>query len=93
MYGTTNQGGLWNSGVIYKVDVLGHFALLHSLSPFWPGEGSEPKGGVIQSSDGFFYGTTEHGGYFGEIRDVHVMGFGQPGRFGRRATVGARLAA
>src|SRR6266545_4960168 len=31
-YGTTNQGGLWNSGVIYKVDVLGHFVLLHSLS-------------------------------------------------------------
>jgi uncharacterized repeat protein (TIGR03803 family) len=73
-YGTTNQGGLWNSGVIYKVDVLGHFALLHSLSPFYPGEGSEPKGGVIQASDGFFYGTTEHGGYFGEIFRMDAAG-------------------
>ena len=62
-YGTTNQGGVWNSGVIYKVDGLGHFVLLHSLSPFFPGEGSQPKGGVIQASDGFVYGTTELGGY------------------------------
>jgi len=73
-YGTTNQGGLWNSGVIYKVDLLGHFVLLHSLSPFYPGEGSEPKGGVIQASDGFFYGTTEHGTYFGEIFRIDATG-------------------
>jgi uncharacterized repeat protein (TIGR03803 family) len=73
-YGTTNQGGLWNSGVVYKVDVLGHFALLHSLSPSYPGEGSEPKGGVVQASDGFFYGTTEHGGYFGEIFRMDAAG-------------------
>jgi uncharacterized repeat protein (TIGR03803 family) len=73
-YGTTNQGGLWNSGVIYKVDVLGHFVLLHSLSPLYPGEGSEPKGGVIQASDGLFYGTTEHGGYFGEIFRMDAAG-------------------
>ncbi len=73
-YGTTDQGGLWNSGVIYKVDLLGHFALLHSLSPLYPGEGSEPKGGVIQASDGFFYGTTEHGGYFGEIFRMDAAG-------------------
>jgi uncharacterized repeat protein (TIGR03803 family) len=73
-YGTTNQGGVWNSGVIYKVDVLGHFALLHSLSPLFPGEGSEPKGGVIQASDGFFYGTTEQGGYGGEIFRMDAAG-------------------
>jgi len=73
-YGTTNQGGPWNSGVIYKVDVLGHFELLHSLSPFYPGEGSEPKGGVIQASDGFFYGTTEQGGYGGEIFRMDAAG-------------------
>jgi uncharacterized repeat protein (TIGR03803 family) len=73
-YGTTNQGGTWNSGVVYKVDALGHFALLHSLSPFFPGEGSEPKGGVIQASDGFFYGTTEQGGYGGEIFRMDAAG-------------------
>ena len=73
-YGTTNQGGPWNSGVIYKVDALGHFVLLHSLSPFSPGEGSEPKGGVVQASDGFFYGTTEKGGYGGEIFRMDAAG-------------------
>ena len=73
-YGTTNQGGLWNSGVVYKVDALGHFALLHSLSPLYPGEGSQPKGGVIQASDGFFYGTTEQGGYGGEIFRMDAAG-------------------
>jgi uncharacterized repeat protein (TIGR03803 family) len=73
-YGTTNQGGPWNSGVIYKVDALGNFTLLHSLSPLFPGEGSEPKGGVIQASDGFFYGTTEQGGYGGEIFRIDAAG-------------------
>ena len=66
--------GTWNSGVVYKVDVLGNFVLLHSLSPFYPGEGSEPKGGVIQASDGFFYGTTEQGGYGGEIFRMDAAG-------------------
>ena len=73
-YGTTNQGGTWNMGVVYKVDTLGHFVLLHSFSPFFPGEGSEPKGGVIQASDGFFYGTTEQGGYGGEIFRMDAAG-------------------
>jgi uncharacterized repeat protein (TIGR03803 family) len=58
----------------FKVDVLGHFALLHSLSLLYPGEGSEPKGGVIQASDGFFYGTTEQGGYGGEIFRMDAAG-------------------
>jgi uncharacterized repeat protein (TIGR03803 family) len=73
-YGTTNEGGPWDSGVVYKVDALGNFVLLHSLSPFWPGEGSEPKGGVIGASNGFFYGTTELGGYGGEIFRIDAAG-------------------
>ena len=90
-YGTTNQGGLWNSGVVYKVDVLGHFVLLHSLSPLFPGEGSEPKGGVIQASDGFFYGTTEHGGYGGEIFRMDAAGnFTVLHRFDSYASDGGR---
>jgi uncharacterized repeat protein (TIGR03803 family) len=73
-YGTTNEGGRWNSGVVYKVDVLGTFVLLHSLSPLFPGEGSQPKGGVIQASNGLFYGTTELGGYGGEIFRLDAAG-------------------
>jgi uncharacterized repeat protein (TIGR03803 family) len=90
-YGTTNQGGSWNSGVIYKVDVLGHFVLLHSLSPLYPGEGSEPKGGVIQAGDGFFYGTTELGGYGGEIFRMDAAGnFTVLHRFDSYASDGAK---
>jgi uncharacterized repeat protein (TIGR03803 family) len=90
-YGTTNQGGLWNSGVIYKVDVLGRFVLLHSLSPSYPGEGSEPKGGVIQASDGFLYGTTEQGGYGGEIFRMDAAGnFTVLHRFDAYASDGSR---
>jgi uncharacterized repeat protein (TIGR03803 family) len=74
LYGTTNQGGAWNAGVVYKVDALGRFVLLHSLSPLFPGEGSQPKGGVIQASDGFFYGTTELGGYGGGIFRMDAAG-------------------
>ncbi len=73
-YGTTNEGGSWNTGVVYKVDALGNFALLHSLSPFYPGEGSEPKSGVIQASNGLLYGTTELGGYGGEIFRMDAAG-------------------
>ena len=90
-YGTTNQGGQWNSGVVYKVDVLGRFVLLHSLSPLYPGEGSEPKGGVIEASDGFFYGTTEQGGYGGEIFRMDAAGnFTVLHRFDAYASDGAR---
>jgi uncharacterized repeat protein (TIGR03803 family) len=74
LYGTTNEGGPWNSGVVYKVNASGTFVLLHSLSPFYPGEGSEPKAGVTQASDGYFYGTTELGGYFGEIFRLDAAG-------------------
>jgi uncharacterized repeat protein (TIGR03803 family) len=91
LYGTTNQGGLWNSGVVYKVDALGRFVLLHSLSPLYPGEGSQPKGGVIQASDGFFYGTTEQGGYGGEVFRMDTAGaFTVLHRFDAYASDGSR---
>jgi uncharacterized repeat protein (TIGR03803 family) len=61
-YGTTNQGGASNSGVVYKVNAAGGFAVVHA---FGVNEGSEPKAGVFQASDGFFYGTLERGGYGG----------------------------
>jgi len=73
-YGTTNEGGPWNTGVVYKVNVFGSFALLHSLSPFYPGEGSEPKSGVVQAGNGMFYGTTELGGYGGGIFRMDAVG-------------------
>jgi uncharacterized repeat protein (TIGR03803 family) len=62
LYGTTNEGGPSNSGVVYKVNAAGSFAVVHA---FGVNEGSEPQAGVFQASDGFFYGTLEQGGYGG----------------------------
>jgi uncharacterized repeat protein (TIGR03803 family) len=70
-YGTTNQGGPWNSGVVYKVNAAGDFAIVHA---FDTNEGSQPKGGVFQASDGFFYGTLELGSYGGRIFSMDAAG-------------------
>jgi uncharacterized repeat protein (TIGR03803 family) len=63
-YGTTNQGGPSNSGVVYRVDAAGNFSVFHA---FGVNEGSEAKAGVFQASDGLFYGTLEQGSYGGRI--------------------------
>ena len=69
-YGTTSRGGINNAcgdflgcGTIYKIDPDGTFSTLYSFCSL-PGcaEGFEPVGGVIQGSDGNFYGTTYAGG-------------------------------
>jgi uncharacterized repeat protein (TIGR03803 family) len=88
-YGTTNQGGPWNAGVVYKVDVAGNFVLLHALSPLWPGDGSDSKSGVIQASDGYFYGTTESG-YGGIFRMDAAGNFTVVHRFDPYASDGWR---
>jgi uncharacterized repeat protein (TIGR03803 family) len=71
LYGTTNEGGPWNSGVVYRVDPAGNFAIVHAFNP---NEGSQPKAGVFQASDGFFYGTLEQGGYGGRIFRMDAAG-------------------
>jgi uncharacterized repeat protein (TIGR03803 family) len=67
MYGTTLFGGSstcsggaqWQGcGVIFKIDTAGNFQLLHSFSG---PDGAYPTG-LMQASDGYFYGTTESGG-------------------------------
>jgi uncharacterized repeat protein (TIGR03803 family) len=71
-YGTTNQGGLSNAGVVYRVSGAGDFAVVHS---FTGSDGAEPKAGVFQASDGRFYGTTERGaGGFGEVFRMNAAG-------------------
>lgn len=59
-YGTTLIGGGESSGAIYKITSTGVFTSLYSLeceSEFCP-DGSNPYGGLLQSTDGTFYGTT-----------------------------------
>lgn len=64
-YGTTVLGGAHNKGTVFKIDATGSLTTLHSFSGF-PSDGAVPVGGLIQGTDGNFYGTTASGGAFFE---------------------------
>jgi uncharacterized repeat protein (TIGR03803 family) len=60
-YGTSSGGGSNNGGTVFKVTSTGALTTLYSFdSPVGPG-GSYPNG-IIQTSDGNFYGSTLYGG-------------------------------
>ena len=60
-YGTTALGGTHAKGTVFKIDATGSLTTLHSFSGS-PGEGAVPFAGLVQGSDGNFYGTTALGG-------------------------------
>ncbi|MGE5212316.1 MAG: choice-of-anchor tandem repeat GloVer-containing protein [Nitrospirota bacterium] len=62
-YGTTPAGGAHGKGTVFKIDAAGMVITLHSFSGS-PGDGAVPVGGLVQGSDGNFYGTTASGGAF-----------------------------
>jgi uncharacterized repeat protein (TIGR03803 family) len=62
-YGTTTRGGANNSGSVFKINPKG---ALTSLYSFTGGiDGACPWAGLVQGSDGNFYGTTYYGGTSG----------------------------
>ncbi len=70
-YGTTNEGGAWNAGVVYRVTAAGAFAIV----PHLHSDRRQPaEGGRVQASDGLFYGTLESGGYGGRIFRMDASG-------------------
>jgi uncharacterized repeat protein (TIGR03803 family) len=56
-YGTTDQGGLSNTGTIYRITPRGSVKILHAIA-----NAIGPLSGVIQGLDGNFYGQTFLGG-------------------------------
>jgi uncharacterized repeat protein (TIGR03803 family) len=63
LYGTGNQGGTAGVGTVFKVSADGSlFSVLHSFATV---NGAYPYGGLVQGSDGAFYGTTAGGGASG----------------------------
>lgn len=70
LYGTTEQGGAGNVGIVFKVSQDGHETVLCNL-PGAPG-GSSPASGVTRDSAGNFYGTTRGGGA-GDVGVVYKM--------------------
>ncbi len=65
LYGTTNSGGAGpcssGCGTIFKVTTAGEFKTLHEFVGA-PDDGSSPYSGLVQGTDGNFYGTTLMGG-------------------------------
>ena len=58
-YGTTPSGGAFSSGTIFKMTAAGAVTTLYSFSQGGNlGDGQNPTAGLVQGSDGNFYGTT-----------------------------------
>ena len=59
-YGTTQSGGLSNSGMTFKISSSGTLTVLHSMNG--ASEGGSPYAGLVQASDGNFYGDNANAG-------------------------------
>jgi len=62
-YGTTQSGGEFNRGTVFKLTPKGVITTLHSFGGDLS-DGIEPTAGLVQGSDGIFYGATPSGGAF-----------------------------
>jgi uncharacterized repeat protein (TIGR03803 family) len=62
-YGTTFYGGANNAGTVFKITPSGTLTTLYSFCPQGNcTDGADPYGGLVQGTDGDFYGTTYVGG-------------------------------
>lgn len=59
-YGTTFGGGTSSNGSVFKVSSTGTFTTLYSFTGGT--DGAHPYAGVVQGTDGNYYGTTSSGG-------------------------------
>ena len=73
-YGTTSQGGTNNLGTLFQVTAGGAVNVLYSFTG--GADGSRPLRGVVQGTDGAFYGVSNTGGTYGNgaIYRVAVAG-------------------
>ena len=62
-YGTTAFGGtnLCNCGTVFRITPGGSLTMLYTFGGS-PNDGAQPYAGLVQGSDGNFYGTTRIGG-------------------------------
>src|SRR5215469_9742458 len=66
LYGTTLAGGSHGDGTVFKITPSGTLTTLHSFcSQTGCPDGEFPQTGLVQASDGNFYGTTILGGAYG----------------------------
>jgi uncharacterized repeat protein (TIGR03803 family) len=76
-YGTTSKGGASNSGTVFEITAGGKLTTLHSFcSQKNCTDGADPSPGLIQATDGTFYGTTTEGGDY-ENGTVYSLSVGR----------------
>ena len=56
-YGTAKTGAAHSLGAVFKITRSGKITVLYSFAG--TGDGAEPVGGLVQATDGNFYGTTQ----------------------------------
>ena len=64
LYGTTNEGGRYGFGTVFKVTSTGTETVLHSFAGS-PNDGEGPFARLVRDSSGIIDGTTEVGGTSG----------------------------
>jgi uncharacterized repeat protein (TIGR03803 family) len=62
LYGTTEMGGANATGTVFKITTSGSFTTLFSFGPQDGTQPGRPMTGLVEGSDGNFYGTTSEGG-------------------------------
>jgi uncharacterized repeat protein (TIGR03803 family) len=67
-YGTTSLGGTADAGVIFRITPNRTFTILHNFTA--GSDGMNVVGGLLQATDGYFYGTDDIGGQGGFIGGV-----------------------
>jgi uncharacterized repeat protein (TIGR03803 family) len=60
LYGTTEKGGLYDDGAVFKIDTTGQETVLYSFTG--RRDGASPLAGLVRDASGNLYGTTEFGG-------------------------------
>ena len=73
LYGTTELGGSFNDGTVFKFDTSGKESVLFSFTGM--ASGAYPFGGVVLDSKGNLYGTTAYGANgFGVVFKLDALG-------------------
>jgi uncharacterized repeat protein (TIGR03803 family) len=79
LYGTTYSGGIYDTngiggGTIFKVTRTGKLTTLYNFCQLANcADGTNPAAGVVEGSDGSFYGTTENGGVASSMGTIFKM--------------------
>jgi uncharacterized repeat protein (TIGR03803 family) len=78
LYGVTPSGGAHAGGTVFQISPAGAFSTLYSFCALSHcADGGSPTG-LIQGSDGNFYGTTASGGAYGEGTVFEITSSGTP---------------